>query len=107
MLLPNVLNDDVGVFKSISPIIGYYRREDSRDDIISRIIIFIILVLCALSCFVFYDYFIYIIDLFSYVSVYVKDWGFNKLYDYHNSSSGNSLTYRNKYDTYMKNIGDI
>lgn len=106
MFLPNVLTDDVGIFKSFSPIFGYFKREDDRDAIIARVVIVLGIVSTIALCYLFWDYVYEGIDFILSTYRSIENWGYEKLENYHNRSS-NSLSYTAKHDQYIKNIGDI
>ena len=107
MLFPNILNDEVGIYKSFSPLIGFFKREDSKDDVISRIIIAFILIITIIICYIFSDYISVLSSSILNTVINIKNWGFNKLNEYHNSSTSNSISYKNKYNEYIGRMDDI
>ena len=107
MFLPNVLNDDVGIYKSISPIFGYFKREDTRDEVIARVVMVLSIIILSICCWVFWDYFYYCIEFISGIAKSIENWGYDKLTDYHASGSKLQHNYQARYDEHMKNIDDI
>lgn len=106
MLLPNVMNDEIGIFKSISPIIGYQKLENDRDTIIARIIIILLIVLSFVVCFFFMEYVYIVLDWIIGIYDSILGWGYDKMSYYHSSSNGLS-SYTAKHREYMRDMKDI
>lgn len=82
-LLPNVMVDNRKLIESLSPIIGYYPRDDSLLEIVIRIFIFTIIIGTGIYSYQhpveFYD----AMNLFKSVFTYIETWGYDKLTNMH------------------------
>lgn len=105
LLLPGVLNDDIGIFKSISPIIGYQVRDDNDETFWFRIITAVTCVMFVIVSLLFWQYTSLMVDFFYSIYEMTRDWGFNKMEEMH--SGGNQVSIKSRYEEHMRSIGDI
>jgi len=106
MLLPYVLTDDVGLYKSFFPIIGYNKREESREEVMGRILIVLVIILLIISGYVFWDYVYYSLSYLHGIYRSIIEWGYDKMNTYHHGNSVSTYNYKVKHEEYMRNIGD-
>ena len=105
MLLPNVLTDEVGLFKSFSPIFGYNKRDDDKESLFARIFIAFTIITTIIGCWLFFDYIYIIWEYIHYIYSSIQSWGYTKLEQFH--SGGTQISYTSKHEEYMRRMGDI
>ncbi len=82
-LLPNFLVDNRKFLESLSPIIGYYPREDSIWEMGLRIGIFMVILGAGLYSYQNPNEFFEVFDLFKSCFYFVENWGYDKLTNMH------------------------
>lgn len=82
-LLPNVMVDNRKFLESLSPIIGYYPRDDSIWEILIRIFTFLLIIGTGIYSFQHPDEFYDAMNLFKSVFTYIETWGYDKLTNMH------------------------
>lgn len=104
MLFPNILTDEVGIYKSFFPIVGYAKQDDFEDQFYFRLICIGFLILSSLLTYFFSDYIYdilnFIFDSFSHIS----QWGTDKLTNYHNDRLNSGSSVLSRHEEYMKKI---
>ena len=102
MLLPNILSDDVGIYKSISPIVSYGKLLEEENSVLARIIVLLFLISTTTICILFWSYTNYCLDIFYYCYEIMRDWGYDKLEQMHNGST--QVSYVNKGNQYYQQM---
>lgn len=82
-LLPNVLIDNRRFFESLSPIIGYYPRDDSIIEIVFRIVSFLIIIGTGIYSYQHPNEFFDALELFKSFFNHIENWGYDKLTNMH------------------------
>ena len=105
LLLPYVLSDEFGIYKSFFPIIGYNKRTDNDESFWFRFSLFMSILSFSILAIFFKDYTIEILLYIFDLILSMRDWGLNKLTEMH--SGGNQLSYKTRNDEYIRGMGDI
>ena len=105
MVLPYVLSDDVGIYKSFRPLVGYAKRDDNDETFWTRIFILLSMIGMVLGCILFWQYTSYCLDIIYWIYDCIKQWGFKKMEDLHYGT--NQISYVNKNRQYMNQMDDI
>ncbi len=105
MVFPGILSDDVGIFKSFFPIMAYQYRQDNNESLFFRVLLAIFMISVVILAILFWQYTAIICEFFINIYSVTRDWGLDKMEQFHNGST--QVSYRNKNDEYMRRMGDI
>lgn len=82
-LLPNLMIDNRKFIESLSPIIGYYPRDDSKYEIIFRVCMLLFFLGVGVFCFQHPEEFFEAWNMFKSLFNFIETWGYNKLTNMH------------------------
>ena len=94
--MPNVLNDNTGLFVSFSPIVAYHKRTDDEWlDVLFRISL--LMVGLSSSIWLYYNssWLVYIWEIIVWCYRSCVDWGYEKMYNLH--YGGSQVNINSKY----------